>query len=78
MLKIPMEYNRDTSLTNLTDISRQVSPALLLDISADIFQRALADEPGMIRTQMGTHDRSIVAVHGTLCTIPLATATSKQ
>jgi hypothetical protein len=58
MFKIPAEYNRDTSLKNLTDISRQVSPALLLDISADIFQRALADEPGMIRTQMGTHDRS--------------------
>jgi hypothetical protein len=26
MLKMPAEYNRDTSLANLTDISRQVSP----------------------------------------------------
>jgi hypothetical protein len=30
--------------------------ALLLDVSAGIFQRALVDESGMIRTQMGIHN----------------------
>jgi hypothetical protein len=45
---------------------------LLLDVSAGIFQRALVDESGMIRTQMGIHNWSEkIAVHGMLCTILL-------
>jgi hypothetical protein len=40
------------------DICCQVSPALLLCVSAGICQRALVDESGMIRTQMGTHSKS--------------------
>jgi hypothetical protein len=42
---------------------REVSSASLLDVSAGNFQRTLVDESGMIRNQMGTHNRSeIVAV----------------
>jgi hypothetical protein len=53
---------------NLQAISRQVSPPSLLDVSAYNFLRALVDEAGMIRAQIGTHSRSeIIAVHGTLC-----------
>jgi hypothetical protein len=32
MLKIPMEYDRDTLLANLMDVSRQVFCVLLLDV----------------------------------------------
>jgi hypothetical protein len=39
---------------NSTGICCQVSPALLPDISAGNCQRALMDESGIIRTQMGT------------------------
>jgi hypothetical protein len=52
-------------------ISRQVSPALILGVSAGYCQRALVDGTGMIRTQMGKHNRSVmVAVYGTPCVIP--------
>jgi hypothetical protein len=45
--------------------------ASLQNISAGKCKRALVDESGMIRTQMGTHNRSaIVAVLGTPCAIP--------
>jgi hypothetical protein len=51
-------------------ISHQVYPAPLLGVSAGYFQRALADGSGMIRTQMGTHSRSIMdALLETPCTI---------
>jgi hypothetical protein len=33
-------------------------PASLQHVSAAIFQRALVDESGMIRIQVGTHNRS--------------------
>jgi hypothetical protein len=33
--------------------------------------KALVDELKMITTQVGTHNRSEIAVHGTFCTIPL-------
>jgi hypothetical protein len=39
-------------------ISPQVSPCLLLGVSAGIFQRALVNESEMIRTHMGTQNRS--------------------
>jgi hypothetical protein len=45
-------------------------PASLLGVSVGICKGALVDESGMIRTLMGTHNKSeIVAVHGKLCTI---------
>jgi hypothetical protein len=44
--------------TKFTVISHQVSPALILGISAGIFQRALVDEAGMIRTQMRMYNKS--------------------
>jgi hypothetical protein len=42
---------------NVTAISVQVSPASLLDISADNYQRALVNEKEIIRTQTETHNR---------------------
>jgi hypothetical protein len=58
MLKIPAEYETDISPTKLTDFSRQVSLCFATRSSAVIFQRALVDKSGVIRTQMGTHNRS--------------------
>jgi len=58
MLKIPAEYERDTSPAKLTAFLAKFLPASLLGVSAGICQRALVDESGMIRTQMGTHNRS--------------------
>jgi hypothetical protein len=54
MLKIPAKYDRDTS-TKLKDISHQ-PPASLLGACSN--QRSLVDESGVIRTQMGMHNRS--------------------
>jgi hypothetical protein len=49
-------------------ISRQVSPVLLVGVSAAYCQRALVDKAGIIRTQMGSPNRSeMVAVQGSLC-----------
>jgi hypothetical protein len=58
MLKNTAEYERDSSSAKFTAIFRHVFPALLPDVSADYCRRALVDESGMIRTQMGTHNRS--------------------
>jgi hypothetical protein len=44
MLKKPAEYESDTSSEKFKAISRQVSPALLLGVSAGYRQRALVDE----------------------------------
>jgi hypothetical protein len=58
MLKIPTEYDRDTSPVKLTDFCASFSPASLLDVSAGVFQRDLVDESGMINTQIGKSNRS--------------------
>jgi len=58
MLKIPAEYDRDTSPAKLAHFLAKFPPASLLGVSVGIYQRALVDESGMIRTQMGTHNRS--------------------
>jgi hypothetical protein len=42
----------------LTDFLAKFLPALLLGVSSGICQRAVVDESGMIRTQMGIHSRS--------------------
>jgi hypothetical protein len=78
ILKNPAENERDTSSVKLKAIFRQVTPASLLSISADIFQRALVDESGMIRTQMGKSNRSeMVAVLGTHCAMPCCIHTDR-
>jgi hypothetical protein len=38
--------------------------------SAGYYQRLLVGESGIIRTQTETHNRQIVAMHGTPCAIP--------
>jgi hypothetical protein len=43
---------------NSASISRQVSPASLLDVSADNCHRALVDESGLIKNQIETHNTS--------------------
>jgi hypothetical protein len=59
VLKIPAEYNGDTSTAKLTDISHQVFRAsLLTSVFTGKCKRALLNESGMIRTQMGTQIRS--------------------
>jgi hypothetical protein len=50
MLKMHVEYDRDTSPAKLMEISRQVYPATLLGVFGVIWQRALVDESGMIIT----------------------------
>jgi hypothetical protein len=52
MLKIPKEYERNTSSAKFTVIYRQVYTASLPDISAGYCQRAVVDGSGIIRTQM--------------------------
>jgi hypothetical protein len=44
----------DTSWAKFTVISSQVSTDLLLGFSARNYQKALVDESGMMRTQMGS------------------------
>jgi hypothetical protein len=58
MLKIPAEYDTDTSPEKLTEFIVNFLPASLLGVSAGICQRSLVDETGMFKTQMGTHNRS--------------------
>jgi hypothetical protein len=58
MLKFPAEYDKDTSPSKLEDMSRHVTSAMQIDVSADICHRALMYESGLIITQMGTHNRS--------------------
>jgi hypothetical protein len=40
-------------ISKITAVSRQVSPALLPDVSASYCQRTLVDESGMIKTLTG-------------------------
>jgi hypothetical protein len=80
ILKNPAEDERDTSSVKLKAIFRQVPHTSLLtvSISAGIFQRALVDESGMIRTQMGKSNRSeMVAVLGTHCAMPCCIHTDR-
>jgi hypothetical protein len=56
MLKFPAEYDRDTSSAKFRAISRQIYFPLLPVVSAGYCQRALVDESGTIRTQMGTQN----------------------
>jgi hypothetical protein len=58
MLKNSAERESDLSSAKFTVISRQISPDSLLGFSTGICQRALVDELGMIRTEIGMHSRS--------------------
>jgi hypothetical protein len=70
MLKNPVKYERYILLAKFTTISCQVYPDLLRGVSAGTCHRTLMDESGMIRNQMGMHNRSEkLAVLGTLCMI---------
>jgi hypothetical protein len=67
MLKKPREYEKYTSLEKYTDILAKF-PLLRYWMSVLLFDWALVDESGMIRTQMGMHNRSeMVAVQGSPC-----------
>jgi hypothetical protein len=55
MLKVPTEYERDTSSVEFKNVSCQL-PDSLLGVSCD--QRVLEDESRIMRTQMGTRNRS--------------------
>jgi hypothetical protein len=57
MLKIPVEYARDTLPAKVTDISSPIF-ASLLGIFAGICQRPLVDESGIVKTQIGTRTAS--------------------
>jgi hypothetical protein len=53
-----MKCARDISSAKFTTISRQVYSDLLLGVSDAICQRAIMDKSGMIRTEMGMHNKS--------------------
>jgi hypothetical protein len=58
-------------------------PALLLDVSAGVCEGSVVDESGMIRTQMGTHNRleccrsALDALNGTTPSVA-STSSGKQ
>jgi hypothetical protein len=69
MLKNPTNVKEIHRRKNSGDISRQVSPASLLDICVGDCQQALVDESG-IRTQLGTHSRSeMIAIQVSSCAL---------
>jgi hypothetical protein len=62
---------RDTCRLTARTFIAKFHPASLLGVFAGYCQRALASESGMIRTQMGKNNRSVmVAVYETPWTIP--------
>jgi hypothetical protein len=64
-------YKKKYFLGKIYGHSRQVSPASLTDVFACNCKRALVDESGMSRTQIGRHNGSeTVTVLGTPCVIP--------
>jgi hypothetical protein len=70
MLKNLMSMKVILCRQSLMAISHQVSPASLLDVSADNHQRALVDETEIIRAQIGIHNRlEMVTVQGLPCVL---------
>jgi hypothetical protein len=66
MLKNPTSMKEIHRRQNFRVISCQFSTASLIDVSAVNFKTALVDESGTIRSQIGTHNKSVmVAVYGT-------------
>jgi hypothetical protein len=70
MLKNPTQNERAVSSAKFTAISRQVSPDMVLGVSSGTCQRALVYESVITGTWGCTIERKIVAIHGTLWTIP--------
>jgi hypothetical protein len=65
MLKIPAQYDRDTTSAKFNDISRQVSPCFATRRVCCLLLESCGKSE-MIRTQVGKHNRSVmVAMHGT-------------
>jgi len=60
MLKNPSSMKEILRRQNSAAISRQVSHASLLEISANNCQRALVDTSERIRNQTGTYNRSVM------------------
>jgi hypothetical protein len=62
---------RDTCRLNSRTYLAKFIRTSLLGVSACYYQMPLVGESGMIRTQMGKHNKSaMVAVHGTPCAMP--------
>jgi hypothetical protein len=61
----PYVCERETLQAKFTAISRPVSPASVLDISADNCQKSLTEESGIITNKMGSHNTC--AVQGSPC-----------
>jgi hypothetical protein len=62
---------KKTHADKIHDHFSPFSPALLLGMSIDFCQRVLVIELGIIRTQMGKHNRSVmVTVYGVPCAVP--------
>jgi hypothetical protein len=57
MLKIPAEYDRDTSMHNSWTNLTTFGPTLILCVSAGICQTALVEESRTIKTQIGKQNR---------------------
>jgi hypothetical protein len=57
MLQNPTGMKKGTLWAKYTSIYRQVSPASLPDVFAGYYRRALVDESGLIRTQIGNRNR---------------------
>jgi hypothetical protein len=57
MLMNPANVKEILCRQNSAAISRQVSPASLIDVPAGKCQRALVEELGMTINQMGKHNR---------------------
>jgi hypothetical protein len=79
MLKIPMEYDKDNSQAELTDILTKFLPASLPGVSAGYCHKALVDVSGLTGTQMGMHNiRKLLRCMGCFVIYHLITVTSKQ
>jgi hypothetical protein len=59
MLKNPTSTKGRTSWAKFTVISRQASPASILGVAADYYQRDLVNESRMARIKMETHSSSV-------------------
>jgi hypothetical protein len=77
MLKIPAEYDRDTSLTKFKDISHQL-PASPLGVSAATRDLWWMTQERLELRWGHTIDQKMAAVHGTICTIPPRNSNEKH
>jgi hypothetical protein len=69
ILKIPAEYNRDSTTVKFKDIYRQI-PASLLDVSAANWELWWMNQKWLELRLGHKIDQKMAEVHWTLCTIP--------